>query len=128
MSSTSFFAYFSQAIPRPTEDTWMPDMDFRQDTTTNTVTATFDLPGLKKTDIGIFLCNDVLKIDGEVPVRKERGHIVRGQKEGRFSASMCVPWGLQEGHVKASLEDGVLTVTFPMWVVPEPVMKQIMIS
>ncbi|KAK0204412.1 HSP20-like chaperone [Desarmillaria ectypa] len=103
-------------------------MDFRQDTTTNTVTATFDLPGLKKNDIGIFLCNDVLRIDGEIPVREGKGYIVRERKSGRFSASVCVPCGVREGHVKASLEDGVLTITFPTQVAPEPVMKQIMIS
>ena len=77
-------------------------MDVHEDTNKNTVTATFELPGLKKEDVQIDLHNNVLTVSGETRISSERdenGYAVRERRYGKFSRSLGVPSGLQVGSI-----------------------------
>lgn len=71
-----------------------------EDDKTNTVTATFELPGLKKEDVNIDVHNDVLTISGESKVSSERdenGYAVLERRYGKFSRSIPLPQGVKVG-------------------------------
>ncbi|KAF6747366.1 HSP20-like chaperone, partial [Ephemerocybe angulata] len=55
------------------------------------------------------------------------GYAMRERRFGKFSRTLQLPQGLKEEEVKASMENGVLTVTFPKST-PELAPKKISIS
>jgi len=69
-----------------------------------------ELPGLKKEDIRVELGDGVLTVFGS-----RKGFAADGQAEStsEFSRSVSVPARVQEDHINARYEDGVLTVTLP---------------
>jgi len=100
----------------------------------NTVVATIEIPGLKREDINIELHDTKLTISGERHThtetrppattsgqekagegdeKKEPNWIVRERSWGKFSRSITVPEGTKPDSIKATVTDGVLTVTFP---------------
>ncbi|EIN11781.1 HSP20-like chaperone [Punctularia strigosozonata HHB-11173 SS5] len=107
-----------------------PRMDLHENKDSNTVTATFELPGLKKEDVSIDVHNNRLTISGESKVSSEHdenGYAVRERRFGKFSRSLQLPQGIKDGEIKASMENGVLTVTFPKSA-PEAAPKKITIA
>ena len=75
-------------------------MDVHEDDKTNTVTATFELPGLKKEDVNIDVQNNLLTVSGESKVsseREENGYAVRERRYGKFSRSIPLPQGVKVG-------------------------------
>ena len=73
-------------------------MDVHEDAQTNTVTATFELPGLKKEDVNIDIHNNLLTISGETKVtteNDENGYVVRERRFGKFSRSVPLPQGVK---------------------------------
>ncbi|KAI0764118.1 small heat shock protein [Irpex lacteus] len=105
-------------------------MDVHEDSASNTVTATFELPGLKKEDVNIDVHNNVLTISGESKIssdRDENGYAIRERRFGRFERSLPLPQGIKSEDIKAGLENGVLTVSFPK-TTPEQAPKKITIS
>ncbi|KAI0072186.1 HSP20-like chaperone [Panus rudis PR-1116 ss-1] len=112
------------------DTTLRPRMDLHVDDKSNLVTATFELPGLKKEDVNIEVTNGVLTVSGETKQeenRDENGYAVRERRFGRFTRSLQLPQGIKEGDIKASLENGVLNVTFPK-TTPEQAPKKITVS
>ncbi|GLB42421.1 putative small heat shock protein (HSP20) family protein [Lyophyllum shimeji] len=104
-----------------------PRMDLHESAEKNTVTATFELPGLKKEDIQIDLQNGRLTVSGEAKIsaeHEENGYAVRERRFGKFSRTLQLPQGIKENEIKASMENGVLTVTFPK-TAPEMAPKRI---
>ncbi|KAI0071510.1 HSP20-like chaperone [Panus rudis PR-1116 ss-1] len=115
-----------QQVPR----TLRPRMDVHEDDKSNLVTAFFELPGVKKEDISIDVHNNILTVSGESKLpaeRDENGYVVRERRFGKFSRSIPVPQGTKAEEVKASLDQGVLTVMFPK-TTPEQAPKKITIS
>ncbi|KAF6761104.1 small heat shock protein [Ephemerocybe angulata] len=107
-----------------------PRMDLHEDNEKNLVTATFELPGLKKEDINIGMHNGRLTISAESKEsseREESGYAVRERRYGKLSRTLQLPQGLKENEIKASMENGVLTVTFPKST-PELAPKKIAIN
>ncbi|KZV74174.1 HSP20-like chaperone [Peniophora sp. CONT] len=107
-----------------------PKMDVHEDKEKNVVTASFELPGLKKEDVSIDVHNNVLTISGETKSdesKEQDGYAVRERRFGRFSRSIPVPQGIKEEEIKANLENGVLNVTFPRSA-PEMAPKKIAIQ
>ena len=105
-------------------------MDVHEDKEKNVVTATFELPGLKKEDVNIDVQNSVLTVSGETRVdetKEQDGYVVRERRSGRFSRSIPVPQGIKEEEIKASLENGVLSVSFPR-TAPEAQPKKIAVA
>jgi HSP20 family protein len=110
--------------------TLKPRMDLHEDAKTNTVTATFELPGLNKDNVQIDVQNDRLSISGETKIssqQEESGYVVQERKFGKFARTLQLARGTTEDQIKASLKDGVLTVTFPK-TTPEEAPKKISIS
>ncbi|KZT24099.1 small heat shock protein [Neolentinus lepideus HHB14362 ss-1] len=93
-----------------------PRMDVHEDAEKNVVTATFELPGLRKEDVNIDVHNNQLTVSGETKQdesREENGYAVRERRFGKFSRTLPLPQGVKPEEIKAGLEHGVLTVTFP---------------
>ncbi|KAI0742678.1 small heat shock protein [Daedaleopsis nitida] len=93
-----------------------PRMDLHEDKDKNLVTATFELPGLTKENVQIDVKDNVLSVSGESAVtsdRDEKGYSVRERRFGKFSRALPLPQGIKPEEIKASMVDGVLTVTFP---------------
>ncbi|KAJ3808403.1 HSP20-like chaperone [Lentinula aff. lateritia] len=93
-----------------------PRMDLHENVDKNTVTATFELPGLKKEDVQIDVHDGRLTVSGESKVSSEHnedGYAVRERRYGSFARALQLPRGVKDEEIKASMENGVLTVTFP---------------
>nr|VWO99673.1 Putative secretion system protein [Ganoderma boninense] len=94
----------------------IPRVDVHEDKDKNLVTAAFELPGVNKDNVSIDVHNNVLTVSGESKFesdRDENGYVVRERRFGRFSRSLPVPEGVKPEEIKAAMENGVLTVTYP---------------
>ncbi|KAF8150257.1 hypothetical protein K438DRAFT_1910400 [Mycena galopus ATCC 62051] len=75
--------------------TGMTMMDLHEDSKANTVTATFELPG-------------------KISENYERdGYVIRERRFGKIARMLQLPQGVKETEVKAAMENGLLTITFP---------------
>ncbi|KNZ78397.1 Small heat shock protein C4 [Termitomyces sp. J132] len=93
-----------------------PRMDLHEDSANNMVTATFELPGLKKENVAIDVHNGRLTVSGESKLsieHDEHGYAIRERRHGKFSRTLQLPQGVKEDEIKARMEDGVLLVSFP---------------
>ncbi|GLB42417.1 putative small heat shock protein (HSP20) family protein [Lyophyllum shimeji] len=109
-----------QTTRRSTDDNAVrqlrPRMDLHENAEKNLVTATFELPGLKKEDVNIDLHDGRLTVSGDAKIseeHEENGYAVRERRFGKFSRTLQLPQGVKENEIKASMENGILTVTFP---------------
>ncbi|KAF7316167.1 SHSP domain-containing protein [Mycena indigotica] len=93
-----------------------PKMDLHENAASNTVTATFEFPGIKKEDVHIETSPGRLRVSAESKISEEHeedGYAIRERRFGKFSRTLQLPHGVKEEEIKASMENGVLTVTFP---------------
>ncbi|TDL25108.1 small heat shock protein [Rickenella mellea] len=107
-----------------------PKVDVHESTKDNKVTATFELPGLKKEDVTIDVHNNRLIVSGEYSSSNEEekeGYVVRERREGKFSRTLPLPAGIKAEEIKASMEHGLLRITFPK-ATPEQEAKRIAIA
>jgi HSP20 family protein len=109
-------------------------MDLHESAEQNVVTATFEFPGVSKENIQIDVHNGKLTVSAETKQAdafNESGYAVRERRFGKFSRTLQLPLGVklcfllystwiqrsrtltQDKEIKASMENGVLTITFP---------------
>ncbi|EPS94919.1 hypothetical protein FOMPIDRAFT_48550 [Fomitopsis schrenkii] len=95
--------------------------DIQFDAVDNVMIAIFELPGVKKADVRISLATcpfsraKQLTVSGSSrsALATERGHTVLERKFGDFAKSICIPPETQPHDVRATMEDGVLTLRIP---------------
>ena len=93
-----------------------------------------DLPGLNKEEVKVEVeveDDRVLQISGERKVEKEEKNDTWHRVEcssGRFQRRFRLPENAKMNEIKASMENGVLTVTVPKEEVKKPEVKAIEIS
>jgi HSP20 family protein len=82
----------------------------------NSIIIRSTIAGVKSEDIDIDINNDMITIRGrrqEETVAPEEDYFYRECYWGGFSRSIILPCEVQASKVKASLKNGVLTVTLP---------------
>ncbi|KIJ53806.1 hypothetical protein M422DRAFT_222513 [Sphaerobolus stellatus SS14] len=107
-----------------------PRMDLHDSKERNEVTATFELPGMKKEDVSIDVHNNQLTVSGQslmTETLEKDGYTHRERRFGNFSRTLPLPTGINTEAIKASMENGILTVKFPRSS-PEQAAKRIDIS
>jgi HSP20 family protein len=84
--------------------------------TENEIRVTAELPGVTEQDIDVSLDGDVLTIRGEKKFErqddKENFHFME-RSYGSFQRALRLPYPVDPEQVRASFENGVLTVTVP---------------
>ncbi|EDR07937.1 uncharacterized protein LACBIDRAFT_298306 [Laccaria bicolor S238N-H82] len=106
----------SHATPEGAVRALKPRMDLHEDKEKNLVTATFEFPGSKKEDVHLEIHNGRLVVSVENKILEEHnegGYAVRERRYGKFSRTLQLPQGIKDEEIKAGMEDGILTVTFP---------------
>ncbi|XP_019164923.1 PREDICTED: 18.1 kDa class I heat shock protein-like [Ipomoea nil] len=91
-----------------------------------------EVPGLKKEEVKVEVEDDrILQISGERKVEKEekndRWHRME-RSSGKFMRRFRLPENVKMDEIKASMENGVLTITVPKIEVKKPEVKSIEIS
>ncbi len=81
------------------------------------IEVTAELPGVDKKDISLSLANNVLTISAETSSEKEEEkegeYHHREISHGIYKRSLSLPAEVREEEIKASLNNGVLTVRLP---------------
>jgi HSP20 family protein len=108
--------------------TWTPSANVRE--SKDDVVLEMELPGVDPEHVEINIENDMLTVSGEK--REERRE---GEEEGRyfllersygsFSRSFSLPQGIDPDQVKASFDNGLLTIRIPRAALPQPRRVQI---
>ncbi|KXN88456.1 17.6 kDa class I heat shock protein 3 [Leucoagaricus sp. SymC.cos] len=99
--------------------TFKPRMDLHEDSEkslVSAVSATFEVPGIKKEDVQLEVRDGLLTVSAETKSsteHEEKGFAVRERRFGKFSRSLRLPEGAKDEEIKAAMEDGVLRITFP---------------
>lgn len=89
-------------------------MDLHEDKDNNTVTATFELPGLRKEDVNMEVHNGRLTVSGESKISNEHeegGYAIRERRFGRFTRTLQLPQGVKVGSLMSArrLSSGLFT-------------------
>ncbi|HEX9024235.1 MAG TPA: Hsp20/alpha crystallin family protein [Geobacteraceae bacterium] len=96
------------------EGIWQPPVDIYEDE--NTVVIKAEVPGVDQKEIDIRIEDNTLTIRGErkhsQEVKKENYHRVE-RFYGTFQRSFSLPHTINQEQVKATCEQGVLTITLP---------------
>lgn len=94
---------------------WLPAIDLYENKDNFIVKA--ELPGMRKEDIDISLHNSFLTLAGERKQEKKYGEEARVYRSerfpGRFHRTISLPATVNADQIKASYDDGILTVTLP---------------
>ena len=76
----------------------LSSLDLHESKDTNTVTATFELPGLTPEGVAIDVHQNRLTVSGESAAsdsEEERNYIVRERRSGKFSRTLQLPIGIK---------------------------------
>jgi HSP20 family protein len=93
---------------------WEPPIDIYEDP--GEVVVKVDLPGLDQGDIQVHIEDDVLIIQGERkpdPEERKQSYHRMERPYGSFRRTFSLPVTIDQDHVAASCEKGVLTIVLP---------------
>ncbi len=102
---------------RPTQPAygWNVPADLVQ--TEEEIRCTLEVPGLKAEEIDVTVENGVLVVAGEKKADYEEqdkgGAVYRERRYGRFERRFALPQNVNANGVRASYEQGVLTIVLP---------------
>lgn len=94
--------------------TWFPLTDVSE--TPEHLTLRLEVPGLSREDVKISVENNTLTVRGEKKqeTSSEDENFFRAERTyGAFERSFSLPTHVNSDDVKASLQDGILTIRFP---------------
>jgi HSP20 family protein len=102
-----------------------PKIDVYDSPKTGEITATFELPGLRKEDIKLQVQDGQLIVSGQYGKAVERKdkdnkYSIRERAVGRFSRAVRLPRGTKVEDIRAGMVNGILTVTYPRTNRPQP--------
>ncbi|AEG92067.1 Hsp20/alpha crystallin family protein [Ramlibacter tataouinensis] len=113
-----FDDFFSFGAPTPGTATLapMPRLDVRE--TDQEICISAELPGVKPADVDVRVEGNLLTIRGEKKneaeqQQQQQDYHLMERSYGRFQRSLQLPFQPDPGQVRASFEDGVLTVHVP---------------
>jgi HSP20 family protein len=95
-------------------NTWAPALDLYE--TQDHFVLKAAVPGMKKEDIEVSLHENTVTVSGERKNEKHYDGAETSRQErffGRFTRSLALPKPVETGKVKASYQNGILTVTLP---------------
>ena len=106
---------------------WMPRSDIMENDKNFEINA--DIPGVKKSDIKISVEKGVLSISGYKEIKREEQtenfHRIE-RFNGDYSRSFHLPDIVETEEIKASYDNGVLTIIIPKRI--EAVKKEVLIN
>jgi HSP20 family protein len=97
-------------------DVFSPTLDMDYAETPEAVELSFDVPGLTDKDLKVVLEDGILTVSGEKKAKsesKDKNRRLVERRYGAFTRSVRLPSSVETNRVKATLENGVLTVTAP---------------
>ena len=109
-----FSDFFAPARAGEGESQWSPRVDVRE--TENDYTIHVDVPGVQKEDLSIDYHEGTLTVSGErrAENRQEGESLLRVERlYGSFYRSFTLPKAVDTDNIKASCENGVLTLHVP---------------
>ena len=93
----------------------LPPVDMHLDN--NSLVLTVDVPGFKKEDIKLTIRGNILSINAEKKVNREKqDEVICNQRPNIIDKKIRLPIKIKEGEEKvnsAKYSDGVLTITIP---------------
>jgi HSP20 family protein len=72
-----------------------------------------ELPGVSDQDVEITVHNGMLSIRGERKPAEGRRYLYNGRSYGRFERVITLPEAVRSDDVRATLKDGILSLTLP---------------
>jgi len=83
--------------------------------TDDALTVVMEVPGVEKKNLDVSLENYVLRIDGKIDFAKYDGMepLYTEYNIGHYTRSFTVSNKVDQEHISAQLDDGVLTLTLP---------------
>jgi HSP20 family molecular chaperone IbpA len=92
---------------------YVPYADIHE--TDQALTLVMEMPGVDKKDINVDLENSVLRIDGRIDFTKYEGMepVYTEYNVGHYTRSFALSSKIDQEHIVAQVEDGVLTLTLP---------------
>ena len=96
------------------ESAFIPRVDIKEEK--DSVSITFELPGLDKSDIKVLVKDNVLSVSGERKFEKEEkenGYLRSEIRSGSFSRSFTLPDYVDEEKIQADYKNGMLVIRMP---------------
>ncbi len=109
------------------EAEWLPAVDVAE--TKNEIIVNVEVPGMDPKEFDISLSGGILTISGEKKEEKvdeeENCHLIE-RRYGTFTRSILLPQEVESDKIRASYENGILTITVPK--IEEAIRKEIKIK
>ncbi len=83
--------------------------------TDDALRVVMEIPGVERKDLNVALENDILRVDARIDFSKYEGMepVYTEYNVGHYTRSFTLSNKIDQEHIGAQLEDGVLTLTLP---------------